>query len=341
MNIVEVSVVNHSYSRKLILGLIVSVIAFVSGISYAFFTATFNNVGNRDTSITSASVGSIRLNAEAATYTSENQYPGEMTVQKFYIEPVGEGKGIYELDLTAVLPSVFGSDIEISLYKTINNEEVTVTKGELVETNSGANFNYSRVDTLNTDGLTPVYQGILKNGENILIQEDFEVINQSGLKIRENSSSTAYSRYTYYLVYNYKNNGSQNNQMGQTFSGTISVKLIGQKTPVVGPPIHLHSYVGYSSDCLNFSQFEPYEEATVYYNSTSTSFLDYDHIEGNEGIMMSLEGYLNGNYYNTTLYQATGDLTQGDVSLAFLNPYNGTLWTEQNETNIHFYVCGG
>ena len=121
MNIVEVRVVNHSYSRKLILGLIVSVIAFVSGISYAFFTATFNNVGNRDTSITSASVGSIRLNAEAATYTSENQYPGEMTVQKFYIEPVGEGKGIYELDLTAVLPSVFGSDIEISLYKTINN----------------------------------------------------------------------------------------------------------------------------------------------------------------------------------------------------------------------------
>lgn len=214
--------------EKIMIGIVlISVLMITISMSYAYFTATFNNVGNRDTSITAAQVGSIRLNAEAATYTSEEQFPGEMTVQKFYIEPVGEGKGIYEIDLTGVInESLFGSDVEISLYKAITNEEVIVTKGELTQDGD----HYYRVDTLNTNGLTPIYTGTLKNGLNILYQEDFEVINQSGLKIRESESSTAVSRYTYYLVYNYKNNGEQSAQMGTTFSGTISAKLINEKT---------------------------------------------------------------------------------------------------------------
>ncbi|MBR1679151.1 MAG: hypothetical protein IJ704_00710, partial [Bacilli bacterium] len=67
----------------------------------------------------------------------------------------------------------------------------------------------------------------LKNGLNILYQEEFEVIEESGsLKVRENPTSTAYPKYTFYLVYNYKNNGNQNNQMGQTFNGTISGRLV-------------------------------------------------------------------------------------------------------------------
>ena len=213
--------------EKIMIGIVlISVLMITISISYAYFTATFNNVGNKDTSITAAQVGSIRLNAEAATYTSDDQFPGEMTVQKFYIEPVGEGKGIYEIDLTGVInESLFGSDVEISLYKAITNEEVIVTKGELTQDGD----HYYRVDTLNTNGLTPIYTGTLKNGLNILYQEDFEVINQSGLKIRENESSTAVSKYTYYLVYNYKNNGEQSAQMGNTFSGTISAKLIQEK----------------------------------------------------------------------------------------------------------------
>ena len=71
-------------------------------------------MGSRETSITTAQLGSIRLNAEAAIYTSEKQFPGEMTVQKFYIEPVGEGKGIYEIDLNAVVNMV--SDNHLSIY---------------------------------------------------------------------------------------------------------------------------------------------------------------------------------------------------------------------------------
>ena len=147
-----------------------------------------------------------------------------MAIQKFTVVPVSKGSGVYELDLTGVIDeSIFGSDVEIQLYKSIDNTEVTVTEGEL--TQNGTQF--SRVDTLVTNGLVPVYNKGLKNGLNILFQEEFEVIEESGvLKVRENSTSTSYPKYTFYLVYNYKNNGNQNNQMGQTFNGTISGRLV-------------------------------------------------------------------------------------------------------------------
>ena len=172
-------------------------------------------------------MGSLKLTATEATYTSGGQYPGDIAIQKFEVEPVSKGKGVYELDLTGVIDeSIFGSDVEIQLYKSIDNTEVTVTEGEL--TQEGSNF--SRVDTLVTNGLTPVYTGSLKNGLNKLFQEEFEVVSESStLKIRQNTESTAYPKYTFYLVYNYKNNGNQNNQMGQTFTGTISGKLIKEK----------------------------------------------------------------------------------------------------------------
>ncbi|MBR1748550.1 MAG: hypothetical protein IJ743_01995 [Bacilli bacterium] len=214
-------------SQKYFIGLLVAVVSLVTGISYAYFSATFSNLGDRETSITAATMGSLKLTASEATYTSGSQYPGDMAIQKFAVEPIQVGKGVYELDLTGVLPSAFGSDIEIQLYKSIDTTEVTIRDGELTQTGS----NFSRVDTLITNGLTPVYTGSLKNGLNILYQEDFEVINDAGtLKVRENSTSESYSKYTFYLVYNYKNNGNQNAQMGSTFGGTISGKLILHKT---------------------------------------------------------------------------------------------------------------
>ncbi|MBR1679529.1 MAG: hypothetical protein IJ704_02695 [Bacilli bacterium] len=210
--------------KRLTIGFLVAFIALVAGVSYAYFTATFQNLGERETSITLAEMGSLKLTATQATYTSGNQYPGDMAIQKFTVEPVSKGSGIYELDLTGVIDeSIFGSDVEIQLYKSIDNTEVTVTEGDL--TQEGDNF--SRVDTLVTNGLVPVYNKGLKNGLNILFQEEFEVIEESGvLKVRENSTSTSYPKYTFYLVYNYKNNGNQNNQMGQTFNGTISGRLV-------------------------------------------------------------------------------------------------------------------
>ena len=37
--------------KKLTIGLIVALIALVSGVSYAYFTASFQNLGDRETSI--------------------------------------------------------------------------------------------------------------------------------------------------------------------------------------------------------------------------------------------------------------------------------------------------
>ncbi|MBR1679665.1 MAG: hypothetical protein IJ704_03385, partial [Bacilli bacterium] len=164
--------------KKLTIGLIVALLALVAGVSYAYFTATLQNLGERETSITLAEMGSLKLTSTEATYTSGGQYPGDMAIQKFEVEPVSKGTGIYELDLTGVIDeSIFKSDVEIQLYKSIDNTEVTVTEGEL--TQSGTQF--SRVDTLVTNGLTPIYTKALKNGLNILYQEEFEVIEESGV----------------------------------------------------------------------------------------------------------------------------------------------------------------
>ncbi len=211
--------------EKMMVGVVlVSVLLITISISFAYFSATFSNLGERDTSLTSAKMGSLKLNAEESTYTSGNQYPGDMAIQKFTIEPLGVGKGVYELDLAGVIDtSIFGNDVEVHLYKSVDNTEVTITEGEL--TQEGDNF--SRVDTIVANGLTPIYSKALKNGNNVLYQENFEVIDDNGtLKVRENSTSPAYPKYTFYLVYNYKNNGDQNNQMGKTFTGTISGKVI-------------------------------------------------------------------------------------------------------------------
>ena len=274
----------NNNSKKLFLGLIVSVIAFVSGISYAYFAATIQNLGVRETSITLAELGSLKLTASEATYTSGGQYPGDMAIQKIVVEPVNKGVGIYEIDLNAVVPSEFGSDVEIKLYKSLDNTEVTITEGDL--TQSGTQ--YTRVDTLNANGLIPVYEGVLQNGENILYQEDFEVINQSGLKVRENSSSTAYAKYTFYLVYIYKNNGRQNAQMGKTFSGTVSGKIIQEKTPSES---HVVSFVliDYDANCsLRKASFENHE---------LVSWVAYD-CDTLQEIGPITEGYVGGLYTN-------------------------------------------
>ncbi|MBR1818377.1 MAG: hypothetical protein IJ772_05950, partial [Bacilli bacterium] len=97
--------------EKTMIGVVlVSVFMITISISYAYFTATLQNLGVRETSFTAAEMGSLKLTATEATYTSGNQYPGDMAIQKFEVEPVSKGTGIYELDLTGVIDeSIFGS----------------------------------------------------------------------------------------------------------------------------------------------------------------------------------------------------------------------------------------
>ena len=61
--------------KKLTIGLIVALLALVAGVSYAYFTATLQNLGERETSITLAEMGSLKLTSTEATYTSGGQYP--------------------------------------------------------------------------------------------------------------------------------------------------------------------------------------------------------------------------------------------------------------------------
>ena len=69
---------------------IIAIIVFISS-SFAYFTASLLNIGERETSITAAQLGSVRLVAEETTFVSNNFYPGEMAIQKFEIEPVSAG----------------------------------------------------------------------------------------------------------------------------------------------------------------------------------------------------------------------------------------------------------
>ncbi len=187
------------------------------GVSLAYFLANNNNDGNEtNLNITTEQLGSI-LWTGTKVFTSYDLLPGQIGIQEFTIEKNSDnGTGIYEIDLAGVLPEEFRSDIEISLYKTTEPETNNVTVN--VADPTLENETLYQEDSLNITG-TPelVYQGTLTNNSQIILEQaDFDV--------------TTLEKTTYYLVYHYKNNGNQDDQQGKSFSGTISVRLIENKT---------------------------------------------------------------------------------------------------------------
>ena len=142
-------------------------------------------------------------------------------IQTFTIEKGSqEGTGTYEIDLASTLPEVFGSDIEITLYKTTTPETDNVERveGEITQTAEG----FIKEDEIIINGSPEIVYGpetLTNSSEIILEQADFD--------------TSTLAKTTYYLVYNYKNNGDQNAQQGQTFSGKVTVKLIAEKTPSI------------------------------------------------------------------------------------------------------------
>ena len=186
------------------------------GVSLAYFAVNNQNDGNEtNLNITTERLGSI-LWTGTKVFTSYDLLPGQIGIQEFTIEKNSEsGHGIYEIDLAGVLAEEFGTDIEISLYKTTDpiSNNVTVNVADPTLENETIYQN----DSLNITG-TPelVYQGTLTNNSQIILeQRDFDV--------------TTLEKTTYYLVYHYKNNGNQDNQQGKSFSGTISVRIINEK----------------------------------------------------------------------------------------------------------------
>ena len=199
-----------------ILIIIICTLVVGLGISLAYFVANNSNNGNEtNLNVTTERLGSI-LWTGTKVFTSYDLLPGQIGIQEFTIEKNSDnGIGIYEIDLAGVLPSEFGTDIEISLYKTTdpisNNVTVNVADPTL------ENETIYQEDSLNITGAPElVYQGTLTNNTQIILEQaDFDV--------------TTLEKTTYYLVYHYKNNGNQDKQQGKTFSGTISVRIINEK----------------------------------------------------------------------------------------------------------------
>ena len=185
------------------------------GATFAYFASSSQN-DNAGINAETEELGSILLDG-TKVFTSYDLLPGQMGVQEFTIEKNSDtGNGIYEIDLEATVPEEFRSDIEILLYKTTDPDTNNVTVNVADPTLEDEMIYQS--DSLNITG-TPelIYQGTLTNNPQIILEQaDFDV--------------TTLEKTTYYLVYHYKNNGNQDDQQGKTFTGTISVRLIGEKT---------------------------------------------------------------------------------------------------------------
>ena len=197
------------------------VIVSVIGASYAYFATVNKTTGNdKDLNIVTEDLGNIKWEG-TKVYTSGDLLPGECGIQTFTIEKnSASGKGIYEIDLKGIIDESFGSDVEITLYKSTDTTTNNVTIKEGNSTISGdTTKQYYKEDSVVLNGTPEKVYGTkaLQNKDKIILeQKDFD--------------NSTLSKTTYYLVYCYKNNGNQDNQQGKSFSGEISVKLILEKT---------------------------------------------------------------------------------------------------------------
>ena len=209
--------------KTIIIAVVVLLLAIVVtvGASYAYFATANKTTGNdKNLNIVTEDLGDIKWEG-TKVYTSGDLLPGECGIQTFTIEKnSASGKGIYEIDLKGILDESFGTDVEITLYKSTNPTTNNVTIKEGSSTISGdTTKQYYKEDSVVINGTPEKVYGpkALQNKDKIILeQKDFD--------------NSTLSKTTYYLVYCYKNNGNQDAQQGKSFSGEISVRLILEKT---------------------------------------------------------------------------------------------------------------
>ena len=208
--------------KTIIIAVVILLLAIIAtvGASYAYFAAATKTTGNeKNLNIVTENLGNIKWEG-TKVYTSGDLLPGECGIQTFTIEKnSATGKGIYEIDLKGILDESFGSDVEITLYKSTDvANNVTIKEGS--STISGdTTKQYYKEDSVLLNGAPEKAYGTkaLQNKDKIILeQSDFD--------------NSTLQKTTYYLVYCYKNNGNQDSQQGKSFSGEISVKLILEKT---------------------------------------------------------------------------------------------------------------
>ena len=215
---------NNKKTIVLAVVVLLLVLGMTIGASYAYFATATKTTGNdKDLNIVTENLGDIKWEG-TKVYTSGDLLPGEMGIQTFTIEKNSTtGKGIYEIDLKGILDSAFGSDVEISLYKSTNptTDNVAITEGtSAADAGDNDEVHYYKEDALTINGAPEKVYGAktLKNKDQIILEQS------------EFDNSTL-EKTTYYLVYHYKNaEHSQDEQQGKSFSGEISVKLILEKS---------------------------------------------------------------------------------------------------------------
>ena len=209
--------------KSIIIAVVILLLVLVGavGASYAYFATATKTTGNdKNLNIVTENLGDIKWEG-TKVYTSGDLLPGECGIQTFTIEKnSASGKGIYEIDLKGILDEAFGSDVEITLYKSTDaSNNVTIKEGS--STISGdTTKQYYKEDSVVLNGTPEKVYGTkaLQNKDQIILeQKDFD--------------NSTLSKTTYYLVYCYKNaDTAQDAQQGKSFSGEISVKLILEKT---------------------------------------------------------------------------------------------------------------
>ena len=214
--------------RVILLIVILSILVVTLSITYAYYASGVS--GTTDVNATSTTVtsqiGEVEFNGED-TFDSadlDEIYPGFIGVQEFTISPYQDGSNVYEIDLQATVPSTFGNDIKLTLYKTSNVavNNIEREEGSLTITND----QFVKQDTLTINGtLTKVYEGsLVTTTETVLEQVEFTILNDAFTT----PTVTPDGEYTYYAVYEYLNNGDQNSQQGLNFSSKITVKYLGE-----------------------------------------------------------------------------------------------------------------
>ena len=184
--------------------------------SFAYFVASIEANNINELNFNTATVGSIKYNGQT-TFNETEIYPGMKYVQTFTIEKGSQaGQGVYEIDLEGILPEEFKNDVTITLYKTTDpiTNSITRVEGELTQTSEG----FVKEDTITINGDPEKVYGpnpLTNSSEIVLEQAEF--------------NTETLEKTTYYLVYEYNDNGNQNTQQGKTFSGKVTVKLIAGK----------------------------------------------------------------------------------------------------------------
>ncbi len=243
--------------KSIIIALVILLLVLVGavGASYAYFATANKTTGNdKNLNIVTENLGNIKWEG-TKVYTSGDLLPGECGIQTFTIEKNStSGKGIYEIDLKGILDESFGSDVEITLYKSTNPTTNNVTIKEGSSTISGdTTKQYYKEDSVVLNGTPEKVYGTkaLQNKDKIILeQKDFD--------------NSTLSKTTYYLVYCYKNaDTSQDAQQGKSFSGEISVRLILEKGSQEedGPQ-------GLAKDIITLAQTDTTNLATDDYGNT-------------------------------------------------------------------------